>query len=141
MVIKLLFALLPSLLSSACSSSPITGKPSRVHSRHGTDVNVDWKKAVLNVKFPENLNHLFNQKRSSCIPLTHVLVIHSVAQPDGHSHPVEFFNLLHYNHWCGIPMLLLVLNLVILCLIATILSAGVATWMQNSTPSPVSGLR
>lgn len=66
------------LLNSARRSGPTGGKPIRGHRRHATNVDVKREQSVLNVKLPEDLCHLFDQKGSPYPPLSDVLVIHFV---------------------------------------------------------------
>lgn len=93
------------------SAGPIGRKAVRGDRWQGTNIDVKRKQAILNVKLPENLHHLIQQERSSYKPLSHVLVVHPMCQPNCYPHPGQVFCILEYNQGGRIPVVLFAFNI------------------------------
>ena len=72
---------------STCDCGPTRWKTLR-SGRHASNANIERLQAVMNVKLPENLDHLLNQKGPPHESLSHVLEVHSMSWPNSHSHHV-----------------------------------------------------
>lgn len=78
--------------------------------RQSAYIDIEGQQTVLNVELFEDPDHLLDEERSPGKPLSHVLVVHRVVQPNGYSQPVELFHVLGYDHRRRVPVFVLALD-------------------------------